>query len=255
MAFSSLGFSEMGSGSAYASQRLYGYISSADALATIVASGYFNDYITNLKVADVMFIQGSDDYGLYKVTSVTTNVTVEAFEVADIEDGAILNAQVGAAAAIAWSKMAALTEGNLLLGSAANVATVTDFSADAQIGIGDGTTFNSVAVSGDVTIDNTGAVTIAAGAVEKSMLAATVRPSHMIVYAGQPTTVGGAAAEAITVTGALNTDLAFVQMVDDGTNNVTIVDAVVTADTLTVTFSGDPGNDAVINYQLVRATS
>jgi butyrate kinase len=77
--------------------------------------------------------------------------------------------------------------------------------------------------------------------------------SHVIKYAGQPTTAGGAAAEAITVTGALATDYAFVQMVDDGTNNVTIVDAVVTADTLTVTFSGDPGNDAVINYQIIRA--
>ena len=41
--------------------------------------------------------------------------------------------------------------------------------------------------------------------------------SHVIKYAGQPTTAGGAAAEAITVTGALATDYAFVQMVDDGT--------------------------------------
>lgn len=77
--------------------------------------------------------------------------------------------------------------------------------------------------------------------------------SHVVKYAAQPTTAGGGAAEAITVTGALATDLAFVQMVDDGTNNTTIVNAVVTADTLTVTFSGDPGADAVINYQILRA--
>lgn len=130
----------------------------------------------------------------------------------------------------------ALTDAHVLVGNASNIAT-------------------DVAVSGDITISNTGVTAIGASKVTKAMLATGIKASHMIVFAGQPTTVGGSAAEAITVTGALNTDLAFVQMVDDGTNNVTIVNAVVTADTLTVTFSADPGNDAVINYQIVRATS
>lgn len=94
---------------------------------------------------------------------------------------------------------------------------------------------------------------IADGAVTADKMASAVTPSHVVKFAGQPTTAGGAAAEAITVTGALATDLAFVQMVDDGTNNTTIVNAVVTADTLTVTFSADPGADAVINYQILRA--
>lgn len=129
-----------------------------------------------------------------------------------------------------------LTDAHILVGNGSNIAT-------------------DVAMSGDVTISNTGAVTIANGAVTKAKLASGVQASHMIVFAGQPTTVGGAAAEAITVTGALNTDLAFVQLVDDGTNNVSVLSAVVTADTLTVTFSADPGNDAVINYQIIRATS
>lgn len=86
-------------------------------------------------------------------------------------------------------------------------------------------------------------------------LASGITPSHVIKFAGQTTTAGGSASEAITVTGALNTDLAFVQMVNDGTGNVTIVNAVVTADTLTVTFSADPGNDCVVNYQIIRAAS
>lgn len=76
--------------------------------------------------------------------------------------------------------------------------------------------------------------------------------TNSIAYAAQATTAGGAAAEAITVTGALATDLAFVQMVDPGTNTVSVVQAVVTANTLTVTFSADPGNDAIVNYQIVR---
>lgn len=123
----------------------------------------------------------------------------------------------------------------------------------------------AVTMSGDATLSNAGALTIANNAVTTAKilnanvtlakLASGIAPSHVVKFAGQPTTVGGAAAEAITVTGALNTDLAFCQMVDDGTNNVTIVNAVVTADTLTVTFSADPGNDCVINYQLLRAAS
>jgi len=92
-------------------------------------------------------------------------------------------------------------------------------------------------------------------AVSLENLDAGITPSHLIRFAGQHTTAGGAADEAITVTGAAATDLAFVQMVDDGTSNVTIVDAVVTTDTLTVTFSGDPGNDTIVNYQLINAAS
>ncbi len=68
----------------------------------------------------------------------------------------------------------------------------------------------------------------------------------------QYTTVGGAAAEAITVAGVVATDLAFTQVVDNGTANVTILQAACTADTLTVTFSGNPGADCIINYMIMR---
>lgn len=93
------------------------------------------------------------------------------------------------------------------------------------------------------------------GSVTLAKLASGITPSHIVKFAGQTTTVGGAAAEAFTVTGALATDLAFVQVVDDGTANVTVLQAVMTADTLTVTFSANPGNDAVINYQILRAAA
>jgi hypothetical protein len=94
---------------------------------------------------------------------------------------------------------------------------------------------------------------IADDAVSLENLDSGIAPSHVVKFADQPTTVGGGAAEAITVTGVAATDLAFVQLVDAGTNTVSIVNAVVTLNTLTVTFSADPGNDAVINYQLLRA--
>lgn len=96
---------------------------------------------------------------------------------------------------------------------------------------------------------------LAAGAVTLAKLDTGIAPSHVVKYAAQYTTTGGAAAEAIAVAGVLATDLAFVQLVDDGTNNVTVSIAVCTANTLTVTFSADPGNDAVINYQVLRAAA
>lgn len=140
-----------------------------------------------------------------------------------------------------------LSNTNIFVGNASNVAT-------------------GVAMSGDATISNTGALTIANNAITTAKilnanvtlakLAAGITPSHVIKFANQVTTVGGAAAEAFTVSGAVAaTDRAFVQVVDNGTANVTVIQAVVTTNTLTVTFSGNPGSDCIINYQLIRAAS
>lgn len=168
--------------------------------------------------------------------AVTGDIGITNAGVTSITAGAIVNADVNASAAIAYSKLAALPSAQILVGSAGNVAT-------------------AVAMSGDVAIANTGATTIQAGAIDLAMLSAGITPSHVVKFAGQETTVGGAAAEAFAVAGVLNTDLAFVQVVDDGTANVTVLQAVCTADTLTVTFSANPGNDAVINYQILRAAA
>lgn len=80
----------------------------------------------------------------------------------------------------------------------------------------------------------------------------TFKPSHYVFAAGTHTTVGGAKAEAITVTGALATDIAIVVYhTTDDTD--TIVKAVVTADTLTVTMSDDPGTAHKLSYMILRA--
>jgi len=65
---------------------------------------------------------------------------------------AVVNASVAAGAAIAHNKLANVTDGQILVGNGSNVPT-------------------AVAVSGDVTLANTGAVTIANTAVEEGMLA------------------------------------------------------------------------------------
>jgi len=79
----------------------------------------------------------------------------------------------------------------------------------------------------------------------------TFKPSHYIAYAGVHTTVGGAADEAITVTGALATD---VPIVCYNTTNDTdsILKSVVTANTLTVTMSADPSTAHKLAYILLR---
>jgi len=80
----------------------------------------------------------------------------------------------------------------------------------------------------------------------------TFKPSHYIAYAGSHTTVGGAAAEAITVTGALATDIPIV--VYNTTNDTdSILKAVVTANTLTVTCSADPSTAHAFTYMLLRS--
>ncbi len=61
-------------------------------------------------------------------------------------NASIVNADINASAAIAFSKLAALTSANILVGNSSNVAT-------------------SVAMSGDVTISNTGVTAISAGVI------------------------------------------------------------------------------------------
>jgi len=86
-------------------------------------------------------------------------------------------------------------------------------------------------------------------------LASGITPAYVVKYGAEYTTVGGAAAEAITVTGVAATDLVFVQLKDNGTNNVSVVTAAATLNTVTITFSADPGNDAILYYQVLRAAS
>ncbi len=236
-------------------------------LAEVGASGYLtaqNDNITALNngewtwlETDIVAVSASDGHGLFEFDgddfttlhifpagngNVALPVVAGNLPMFDGTDGSLEDSGIAAADV----QTNALTSAHIFVGNGSGVAT-------------------DVALSGDATLANTGAMTIANNAITTAKilnanvtlakLASGITPSHVIKFAGQPTTAGGAAAEAFTVTGALITDLAFVQMVDNGTNNVTIIDAVVTADTLTVTFSADPGNDAVINYQIIRAAS
>lgn len=82
------------------------------------------------------------------------DITLTNAGVFGITAGAIVNADINAAAAIAFSKLAALPSADILVGSAGNVPT-------------------AVAMSGDVAISNTGVTTIQAGAITNAKVNAT----------------------------------------------------------------------------------
>lgn len=73
-----------------------------------------------------------------------------------------------------------------------------------------------------------------------------------IVNAQLHTTVGGAAAEDVSISGVLATDVVLAVVADDGTNDTTIVSAAAGADKVTITYSADPGDDAVTNIVVIR---
>lgn len=84
----------------------------------------------------------------------------------------------------------------------------------------------------------------------------TALGDRLCKYADVYTTSGGAAAEAVTITGIDTADVALVTLADNGTNNVTLTTAEITAaNTLTITFSGDPSSDAVVYIAIFEDTS
>ena len=173
MAFDITNFFPVSAGNQTGANRLWWYNTTGDTLATVKASAYFNSATNFLNQNDVIFVKTSDDKTMLEVTSASQAATVTTLE------------YTGTTASVT------LAEGNMLVGNASGVGVALDVSAggniaigndttmvaldgsgDGKILVGNGTTMTSVAVSGDGTMDNAGAFTIAAGAVEQSMIAA-----------------------------------------------------------------------------------
>ena len=94
----------------------------------------------------------SDGTDITYNTVATAMIADDAVTAAKLASNAVVNASIASNAAIAHSKLAALAATKVLVGNGSNVAT-------------------EVALSGDVTMDNAGAVTIGTGVVEHAMLA------------------------------------------------------------------------------------
>jgi hypothetical protein len=93
--------------------------------------------------------------GIAAANAVSGDITLSNTGVAAIAASAIVNADVNASAAIAFSKLASLTDGQILVGNGSNVAA-------------------AVAVTGDVTISNAGVTAIGANKVLNAMVDPTV---------------------------------------------------------------------------------
>jgi hypothetical protein len=72
------------------------------------------------------------------------------------------------------------------------------------------------------------------------------------IYSGLLTTVGGAAAEDFAIEGVLPTDVVIVTLNTPGSSAVTVDSALCDTDKITVTFSGDPADDHIINVHVLR---
>lgn len=107
-----------------------------------------------VSASDVLQFNGSDIQGSISVADTSTiDLTFSSNTLsADIIAGSITNSMINAAAAIAFSKLEALASGNILVGSAGNVAT-------------------SLAMTGDITITNAGVTAIGTNKVTNAMLA------------------------------------------------------------------------------------
>lgn len=176
--------------------------------------------------------------------AMTGDITITNAGVTAIGAGVIVNADISASAAIAFSKFAALTSGNLLVGSVGNVPT-------------------SVALSGDATLVATGAMTIANNAITTAKLlnanvtlaklAAGITPAYIIKLGGKDVSGGGTATVTITATGVVAGDLAFAA-IQASANPVTIQKVTAATDQVIVLCSGDPGA-ATICWQADRAAA
>lgn len=116
-------------------------------------------------------------------TSVATSgdVSLSNAGVFAITAGAIVNADVNASAAIDFSKLAALTAGNILVGNASNVAT-------------------SVAASGDVTISDTGVFSVNSVQADSVALGTDTTGNYVASITAGAGLTGSAASEGSTPT-------------------------------------------------------
>jgi len=127
----------------------------ADIAALLAGNGLEQDGASKvLKVkVDASSIEINSDTLRVKAQGITNAMLADDAVGADeLASNAVVNASVASNAAIDHSKLAAITAGRILMGNASNVATAT-------------------AISGDISLANNGAVTIAAGAVENGMMA------------------------------------------------------------------------------------
>ena len=204
-----------------------------------------------------MYVGNSDNKSAQ--ISVTGDVTLA-------NDGAVTIADD----AVTTAKLANITQGSILVGGASDAPTVYDAKTDGQILVGDGTDIASVAVSGDVTLANDGAVTIADDAVNLTTKVSNVLPianggtgansaanaraslgfvSGTLIWSNKDSGTGGTAT--FTVSG-ISTSSIVTGAIKSGNNNTNIQTVTPGDNEITFKLSGSPLSDAVLMYIVIN---
>lgn len=136
-------------------------------------------------------------------TQLFVNPAAISAEISDIAAGTVVNADVGAAAAIAWSKMAPLASAHVLVGNGSNVAT-------------------DVALTGDVTVNNAGVTAIGAGKVTAAMQTAPAKLRTVKTSVQDIDTIGAADYDEIILVPSTGIEITEVRIVYDKEQSGTV---------------------------------
>ena len=120
---------------------------------------------------------------------------------------------------------------------------------------GDGVTPGTVDTieTADIDADAVTGAKILDATIELADLATIIAPSHVVKFAGAHAYAGGGTSDAATITGVAATDIV-VATIKSKTNAGYLDLAVPTTNTVTFTFSADPGANTVVYYTILTAT-
>ena len=145
---------------------------SGDALRIKASGVTSNEIATNAVGSDELADNAVDTAAITDLNVTTGKIADNAVTAAKLADDAVDTASI-VDANVTLAKIQNVSANSLLVRDANSAGVLTELAlANTQIMVGDGAGMSAVSLSGDVTMTNTGEVTIAAGAVESGMIAA-----------------------------------------------------------------------------------
>jgi hypothetical protein len=127
--------------------------------------------------------------------------------------------------------------------------------ASTKILVGNGSgVATDVTLSGDATLSNTGALTIANNAITLAKLATGITPAYVPKVGGEIPFVGGSTSTTIPVVSAVYGDIPYVQFATNGSAAVIKQVSISEGIGISVTFTVDPGS-VMLSYLLFKAAA